>query len=163
MRKLLILFTAVLGLSLVATPVLASEDGLGFTQVIGETYATLNVGPFTGDLLVADMGTEDYSPRARLGVSIPACCGGIYTGGVASFEFEDSSMAFDNAHLFAGYEFDLDPAIIKFSFGPKLTQDTVFYNLQTYEWNLTARLLFNPFKTFGLYTCGEGDPCATGG
>jgi len=162
-RKLIILFTAVLGLLLVATPVSASSDGLGFTQVIGETYATLNVGPFTGDLLVAEMNGNGYSPRARLGLSIPACCGGIYTGGVASFEFNNNSMAFDNAHLFAGYEFDVDPAILKFSFGPKLTQDTVFYNLQTYEWNLTFRLLFNPFETLGMHACGEGDPCATGG
>jgi len=142
----------------VATPALASSDGLGFSQTIGASYATLNVGPFTGSLSIASL-SESYTPHALLGLSVPACCGNIYTGGVGRFNFDEDDMGFVNLNLFAGYEFSIDPAILKFEFGPKINGDTVFYDLHTYEWGLTFRILFNPIDMLDMYACGEGDPC----
>lgn len=142
---------------------LASSDGLGFTQTLGYSYATLNVGPFKGDLSIAQIpGEQEYQPHTRLGLSIPACCGGIYTGGMVRFDFVDYSMEYDSMDLFAGYEFDIDPVVLKFDVGPKFTNDTIFYDTSTWEWELRATLLFNPFNILNTYECEDGDPCDTG-
>ena len=157
-KQATVLLISILLVSSIGALALASEDGIGFTQTLEATYATLNVGPFTGDLSIAPMSPDLHT---RLGLSIPACCGGIYTGGLASFKFNTkaSEMNFDSLHLFAGYEFNLEPVVLKFSLGPKITTDTVFYDTSTYSWNLTFRVLFNPFNILGAYECGEGDPC----
>ena len=157
-NKLMVL---ILSLALVTSfggIMIASEDGLGFSQTLGASYATLNVGPFTGSLSLADFGKNSHTNHARLGLSIPACCSNIYTGGTARFDFENGTMGFHDMNIFAGYEFDIDPVILKFEFGPRINSSTKFYNLHTYEWGLSFRLLFNPLDTLEMYACGK-DPC----
>lgn len=151
MKKLLISFLVLVLVSVGSLVGIASEDGIGFSQTLGASYATLNVGPFTGSLSLADFGAEKYTNHARLGLSIPACCSNIYTGGTARFDFDNGTMSFHDLDLFAGYQFHMDPVILKFEFGPRITGDTLFYDLHTYEWGLTFRLLFNPLDTLDMY------------